>query len=85
MPYVINQMGWLFGTLLFITAGTLNQFWSLLLLKSKNLSRHSNYTTILYSIWRSRMAKACSSVLIIVSNIGTCKHGVNQVSSKSSS
>lgn len=51
MPYTINKMGWVFGTILFAAAGMANQFTSVLLIKAKNLSGHSNYSTIFYSIW----------------------------------
>lgn len=48
LPYTMSQMGYLFGTLLFIIAGLMVYFGSFLLLKVKNLSLHSNFSTIFY-------------------------------------
>ena len=73
IPYTLNHLGYLFGTFLFFGAVFLNQFGSLLLLKAKNLSKHSNYSTILYEIWPSRISKGIGSAIIFLACMGVCK------------
>lgn len=84
MPYTINKMGWVLGSIIFIMAGLLNQFSSILLLKAKNLSRHSNYSSIFYSIWKNKVAKGLGSLIIFVNNTGICKISVMKVLLRSS-
>ena len=48
MPFTVAKMGWIFASLIFVGAAVLTQFGSLLLLKAKNMCRHSNYSTIFY-------------------------------------
>lgn len=85
MPYSIDKMGYVFGIIIFLIAGAVAQFTSLLLLKAKNLSKHSNYSTIFYEVWRSKIAKAIGSILIFLNNIGICIYYKTQVSLNSSS
>ena len=73
MPYTINKMGWVFGTILFVVAGIANQFTSVLLIKAKNLSGHSNYSTIFYTIWKNKLAKWVGYVVVFPAGIGVCK------------
>jgi hypothetical protein len=77
-------LGWVFGTGVFLAAAALTQFGSLLLLKAKNLSRHSNYSTIFYEIWKSKFAKGIGSIIIFLNNIGICKKTSTQASPSSS-
>ena len=72
IPYTTYRLGYVMGIILFLGAALLNQFASLLLLKSKNLSGHSNYATIFYSIWPSKIAKGLGSLIIFVTNLGVC-------------
>lgn len=72
MPYSINKLGWLLGSIVFILAGLMIPFGSILLLKAKNLSRHSNFTTIFYVIWKSNIAKGISSIIVCLSTFGVC-------------
>jgi amino acid permease len=51
IPFTIAKMGYVFGIAIFLVAGALSQYGSILLIKAKNLSRHSNYSTIFYVIW----------------------------------
>ena len=74
IPYVLDHLGFLFGTFLFLGAICLNQFGSVLLLKAKNLAKHSNYSTILYEIWPSRISKGIGSVIIFLACMGVCTH-----------
>ena len=72
IPYVMNKMGFVLCIILFSVAALLNQFGSVLLLKAKNLSGHSNYSTILYSIWPSKIAKGIGSSIIFIACAGVC-------------
>ena len=72
LPFTFSRLGWVFASIAFLVFITLNQFCSVLLLKSKNLSRHSNFSTILYYIWHSDASRIFGSALIFVDNIGTC-------------
>jgi amino acid permease len=72
MPFTVSKMGWIFGSIVFLLAGMVIQFGSVLLLKAKNLSRHSNYSTILYEIWRTKAAKGIASIIIFLNNLGIC-------------
>ena len=70
-------MGYIFGILVLIVGVSLNQFETVMLLKAKNLSRHSNYTTIFHAIWPSRMSKGVASMVIFLSCSGVCKQIFN--------
>ena len=72
IPYVMNTMGFILCIFLFFLSAVLNQFGSILLLKAKNLSRHSNYSTIFYSIWPNKMAKGIGSAIIFIACAGVC-------------
>lgn len=72
LPYTINKLGYVLSIVAFLVFFALNQFCSVMLLKSKNLSRHSNYSTILHYIWRSDASRLFGSALIFVDNLGTC-------------
>lgn len=72
IPYSMSKMGYVFGSLVFVVAGVVIQYGTVLLLKAKNLSHHSNYSTIFYVIWKSRIAKSIGSLLIFLNNIGIC-------------
>lgn len=71
-PYTINKLGYVFSIISFVVFFALNQFSSVLLLKSKNLSRHSNYSTILYYIWHNDASRIFGSSLIFIDNLGVC-------------
>ena len=77
MPYTMRRMGYIFGILVFIIGVSLNQFGTVMLLKAKNLSRHSNYTTIFHAIWASRISKGIASMVIFLSCSGVCKQIFN--------
>jgi amino acid permease len=72
LPYTINKLGYILSIIAFVVFFALNQYCTVLLLKSKNLSRHSNFSTILYYIWHSDGSKIFGSALIFVDNLGTC-------------
>ena len=84
VPYTINQLGYFFGTIIFLSALAINQFGTLLLLKAKNLSGHSNYATIFFSIWNSNLSRAIGFLLIFLNNVGFCTYLHTQASPKPS-
>ena len=72
IPYTMSKFGFIFGTFLFLLAGVIIQFGSVLLLKAKNLSRHSNYSTIFYEIWPHKLAKGIGSIIVFITCLGVC-------------
>jgi len=72
MPIVTFKLGWVFALIIFILATILSQFSSALLLKSKNLSGHSNLASILFHIKQSKWSKALGSIVVFLNNIGIC-------------
>jgi hypothetical protein len=71
----MSKMGYVFGAAIFIVAGIMVEFACALLLKAKNLSHHSNFSTIFYEVWRSRIAKALGNLIIFLTTIGVCTSG----------
>jgi amino acid permease len=72
LPMVMNKLGYLFGVFVYILAIAINQFTSIMLLKAKNLSRHSNYSSIMCHLFNSKLAKAGSSFMVMINNLGIC-------------
>jgi amino acid permease len=72
LPSTVSNTGYIFSIIVFVSVTILTQFSAVLLLKAKNLSRHSNYATILYHIFQSKFSKALGSVLILLNNLGIC-------------
>jgi amino acid permease len=72
LPYTVYTLGYVVATVAFVFFFAVNQFAGMLLLKSKNLSRHSNFSTILYNIWKRDWARIFGSVIICIDNFGSC-------------
>jgi amino acid permease len=72
LPSTISKLGYLFGFFVYVLVIGINQFTSVMLLKSKNLSRHSNYSSIMCHLFDSQAAKAISSGMIMINNLGIC-------------
>lgn len=72
LPSTISKLGYVFGLFIYLLAVAVNQFTAVLLLKSKNLARHSNYSSIICHIFDSKAAKAVSSATILLNNLGIC-------------
>lgn len=72
LPYTFSRLGFVTATLFLIFILIVIQFTSTLLLKSKNLSKHSNYSTIAFHIFRNRFAQTISSLAILINNLGIC-------------
>lgn len=80
IPYAMSKLGFVVGIVVFVIAGMLAQFGSVLLLKAKNLSHHSNYSSIFFEVWRSKVAKGIGSAFIFFNNIGICTPTITQAS-----
>ena len=74
MPFTVRQCGWVFALVVFGFAIFMHSFSCLLMLKNKNLSGHSNFTTIAQHLWRGKAAKIMGSVFTFFCNMGMCKH-----------
>lgn len=72
LPSTISKLGYLFGLFVYILVVVINQFTAVMLLKAKNLSRHSNYSTIMKHLFNSKATQAFSSGLILINNLGIC-------------
>lgn len=72
LPSTISKLGYLFGLFVYLLVVVINQFTAVMLLKAKNLSRHSNYSTIMKHIFNSKATQAFSSGLILINNLGIC-------------
>lgn len=72
LPSTISKLGYVFGLLVYLLVVGINQFTSVMLLKGKNLARHSNYSSIMCHLFNSNAAKAISSAIILFNNLGIC-------------
>ena len=70
LPLPVSRTGDDLSLILFGIIVSSDQFTCLL--KSKNLSRHSNYTSIIYHIFRSKILQGICSSAILINNIGIC-------------
>jgi amino acid permease len=68
MPYTVRHLGYCLSIAAFLFFFWVNRFSSMLLLKSKNLSKHSNYSTILYHLFHKNRVRIFASALIAVNN-----------------
>lgn len=72
LPYTISRLGYVLGLIMFAIIISIVQFSAVMLLKAKNLSKHSNYSSISYHIFRTKFAQIICSLAILVNNIGIC-------------
>lgn len=72
IPFTMDRMGYVLGIVIFLLAGMMVHFTCTLLLKAKNLAHHSNYSTIFYEIWQSKLAKGTGPLFIFLSTLGVC-------------
>jgi amino acid permease len=79
LPFTISKLGYIFALIVFAIVISLTQFSCFLLLKAKNLSKHSNYSTIMYHLYRNKGSQTFCSVLILLNNLGICKFYLIQV------
>ena len=72
LPLTVSRLGFGLALIVFALIVASDQFTCILLLKSKNLSRHSNYTSIIYHIFRNKIIQGICSFAILINNIGIC-------------
>lgn len=79
LPFVFSTLGIIPTLLFFILTAILMQFTSSLLLKSKNMSGHSNYSSIMQHLHRHRAFKVMVALLMMSGNLGACNYDSIQV------
>jgi amino acid permease len=72
LPYTVSVMGWVLSIVIFLLVAMANQYSVYLLLKAKNLSKHSTYNSIAYHIYRSKLFQFFLSFINLLANIGFC-------------
>lgn len=72
LPLTVSRLGYAFSLVIFALVIASDQFTCVLLLKAKNLSKHSNYTSIIYHIFRNKFVQGACSFMILINNIGIC-------------
>ena len=72
LPLTISRLGYILGIIVFFVVISIIQFTCVLLLKAKNLSKHSNYSSISYHIFRNKFSQIICSVAILLNNLGIC-------------
>lgn len=76
LPYTFSRLGYLLALLMIVLVVGLAQLMCILLLNSKNLSRHNNYSTIAVRIFQNIKArhfmKYVSSGIMMSGNVGFC-------------
>ena len=70
LPYTVSRLGYLLSLVMYIILIAVVQFSCTMLLRAKNLSKHSKYSTICYHIFRNRISRTICPFLIMLS--GTC-------------
>ena len=75
-PYVMRQFGYVISIILFLIIMSVTHFGSTLLLRAKNLSRHSNYSSLAKNITDhpiySKILLFLSYFAILLNNLGIC-------------
>lgn len=74
LPYTTSKFGYIFAITLFVTVMTLSYFSTTLLIKVKNLTKHSNFSTIFYHLHKKKIIKGFGPLIIVLRNVGICKH-----------
>lgn len=72
LPLTIKNLGYGLSLLAFALIISADQFTCVLLLKVKNLSRHSNYASIIYHIFKNKGLQIMCSAFILINNLGIC-------------
>lgn len=72
LPLTVSRLGYVLSLVMFIIIIAIIQFSAVMLLKSKNLSKHSNYSSISYHIFRNKFSQVLCSFMILLNNTGIC-------------
>lgn len=73
MPYTVYVLGWAFSLIVFLFITLANQYSVIILLKVKNLSKHSNYSTVASYIAKGKWFSFAVSAIIFSGNVGFSK------------
>lgn len=76
LPYTISKFGYGFAIAIYIVVVLLSYLSTKLLIKAKNLSRHSNFSTIFYSILPNKLSRGLDAAFVVLRNIGVCKNHI---------
>jgi amino acid permease len=72
LPFTISKLGYVLAIIIFVLVMSLSYFSTTLLVKVKNLSKHSNFSTIFYFLHKNRLVKGLGSIFIVLKNVGIC-------------
>ena len=72
LPYTVSRLGYVLTLIIYLFMIPAAQLSAIFLLKAKNLSKHSNYASIMYHIFRKRSMQALCSSAIFIGNTGIC-------------
>lgn len=72
LPFTVSRIGYMLTPILYLIMLSVAQFTAILLLKAKNLSRHSNYASIMYHIFRRHIFEVICASAILLGNTGIC-------------
>lgn len=72
LPLTVSRLGYVLSLIVFACVIAIIQFTAVLLLKAKNLAKHSNYSSISYHIFRTKAAQSMCSLFILLNNSGIC-------------
>jgi len=71
LPYVLKSMGVVLALVMFGLCFALTNFTGRILLNAKNLSAHSNYTSIMYFIHKKKFARIIIYVIFVFTPVGS--------------
>ncbi len=72
LPFTVSALGYSLSLIMFVIVVILIQFGSALLLKAKNLSKHSNFSTIFFHIFRTKAARTVGNATVCLGNASAC-------------
>lgn len=75
IPYTASQLGWVLFSIVLISIIGIHHFTTILLLRCKNWSRHSNFYTIMYHCWPYVGSKLFGTLLMALNNLAFCTSG----------
>lgn len=79
IPYTASILGWALFPVVLIVIIAIHHYTSILLLKCKNICRHSNFSTIMFSIWDHDASKIFGAALMMLNNLAFCTSKLMQV------
>jgi len=74
LPFTISKLGYIFAIIVFVAVTALSYFSTTLLVIAKNLTKHSNFSTIFYYLHMKKPIKILASMFIFLKNVGICNN-----------